>query len=675
MEVAEHFYSDDPKQGPPDARTTPDGIDYFFLGNGLIQAAVQVCTSGQATAVGLLIQHPARLTPKRRALTFDPQHGLAPTAVTIRAGGRVVVPPGAALEAQWVEVGGVPAVRVAWQDEGVRVEETFYCPDRRTRLLARSIRAWRSGAGVLRGAFRTGPEQEPLDRPVELAASGPAEALLVYELHGSGDDWRVDVRWSDSAPEHAGGAGFWGQCATLTCSSPTLEQLFRAARNQLPAVVAASGMMDGGIWQYNLEWVRDQACAAAALVSLGAVDTGRTMIDRLLAQFVSDEGDCVDSGRRRAPAEVELDQNGYLIAALETYINWTGDVEMLRRHWPRVAALAEFPLREVFRHRPSGLLHNRREYWERHDVHGIQDGLEMVHQLYAAIGLDSAARLARLLERTEQAERWTREAQRIRAALLGDARYGLVERGRLIKRRDVSGAVQETIAPTAEAGLPGGVPLVGAEPHYLDPDTATALPIALEFVDPRGELARNTLAEIERLWNQRWDGGGYGRYHVSSEPDSPGPWPFASLFVARAYFEAGEDDKVWRVLNWLRTVPGGRAGAWFEFYGPRPIPPCPQIGVVPWTWAEIACFFIHHLLGVRPGGNELVLRPRLLAGLDEVEARLRVRGQLLRLSVRRACSGEAARLVAAGNCHPYSPAGVRLALPGADLDVDVVVPT
>jgi hypothetical protein len=33
MEVAEHFYTDDPAQGPPDAKTTLDGVDYFFLGN------------------------------------------------------------------------------------------------------------------------------------------------------------------------------------------------------------------------------------------------------------------------------------------------------------------------------------------------------------------------------------------------------------------------------------------------------------------------------------------------------------------------------------------------------------------------------------------------------------------------------------------------------------------
>jgi hypothetical protein len=675
MEVAEHFYTDDPRQGPPDAKTTLDGVDYFFLGNGLIQAAVQVCTSGQATPVGLLILHPERLGPKRRALTYDPKDGLAPTAVTIRAGARVFAPQTKALEAQWTDVGGVPAVRVAWQADDLRVEETFYCPDRCSPRLVRIIRARKSSPGTLHGAFRTGFQSEPLERPLELAGDALEEATLLYELRGSGDDQRVDVRWSDAAPDHADGAGYWGRCAALTCSSPTLEHLFRAARNQLPAAVAASGMTDGGIWQYNLEWARDQAFVAATLATLGAVDTAQTMFDRLLTKFVSDDGDCVDSGRRRAPAEVELDQNGYLLTSLETYVNWTGDVEVLRRHWPRIRALAEFPLRTVFRHAPSGLLHNRREFWERHAVHGIQDGMELTHQVYTALGLASAARLARLVSQPEPAQRWEQESQRIRKAMLGDARYGLIEDGRFIKRRGVNGAVQTMITPAAEAGLPGGVPLFGEGSHYLNPDTSTMLPIALEFVDPRGELARNTLADIEQLWNQRWDGGGYGRYHVSSEPDSPGPWPFPSLFVARAYFEAGEDDKVWRILNWLASAPGGRAGTWFEFYGPRPIPPYPQVGIIPWTWAEMTCFFIHHLLGVRPGYAGLVLRPSLLAGLDSVEARLRLRGHTLRVGMRRCRRGETPSCIVGSESYPYTPDRICLPMPSTDLDVQMVMPT
>ena len=46
-------------------------------------------------------------------------------------------------------------------------------------------------------------------------------------------------------------------------------------------------------------------------------------------------------------------------------------------------------------------------------------------------------------------------------------------------------------------------------------------------------LSRADIVRHLAKWNQAWTDGGYGRYHTSSEPDSPGPWPFASLFVAR----------------------------------------------------------------------------------------------------------------------------------------------
>jgi hypothetical protein len=108
------------------------------------------------------------------------------------------------------------------------------------------------------------------------------------------------------------------------------------------------------------------------------------------------------------------------------------------------------------------------------------------------------------------------------------------------------------------------------------------------------------------------------------------------MFLTRAYFEAGNDEKVWRALNWLSICPGGKAGAWFECHADRPVPPLPPLGIVPWTWAELAVFFVHHLLGVRPNKNELIIRPRLLSGLDKAKASLTLRSQRIDLTVTRA---------------------------------------
>ncbi len=49
IDVQEYFYDDDPAQGHPDVRTKLKDVSYFFLGNGFIQAAVQVSPGGEGT--------------------------------------------------------------------------------------------------------------------------------------------------------------------------------------------------------------------------------------------------------------------------------------------------------------------------------------------------------------------------------------------------------------------------------------------------------------------------------------------------------------------------------------------------------------------------------------------------------------------------------------------------
>jgi hypothetical protein len=251
----------------------------------------------------------------------------------------------------------------------------------------------------------------------------------------------------------------------------------------------------------------------------------------------------------------------------------------------------------------------------------------------------------------------------LRKAMLKDERFSLIENGVFIKRRGLDGEVQREVRPDTHASLPPETPLFGPGRHLLDPDTSAALPVAWEFVDPAGRLATKTLASMETLWNQRWKGGGYGRYNVTSEPDSPGPWPFASLFVARAALEAGDPQATRRVLDWLGRLPGSQAGSWFEFYGPRPVPPYPQVGIIPWTWAELVFLFVHHMLGARPGDGWLGLHPKLLPGLDRMEGDLPLRGGRLELSVRRARRGEEPGFTCGGRKAPYHRYGFGIELP------------
>ena len=75
INVKEHIYFDDPKQGHPDVRTRLKDASYFFLGNGLIQAAVQIAPAGEGSPMGLIFMNPEQLKKKRESLSFDPENG------------------------------------------------------------------------------------------------------------------------------------------------------------------------------------------------------------------------------------------------------------------------------------------------------------------------------------------------------------------------------------------------------------------------------------------------------------------------------------------------------------------------------------------------------------------------------------------------------------------------
>jgi hypothetical protein len=676
MDVEEHFYADDPSRGPADARTTLKDVDYFFLGNGVIQAAVQIAPAGDGTPAGLLLMDPERLGPKRRSLSFDEESGIGATALVIQdRDARHAARPGA-VRAGWVRGSAAPQVEVVWRSGPYRVSELFHCPDMKSGRLRREVRVTRTASGAAKIRLATGLKKQVVG--TETAFSGREARPVVFEYRLAKRGGRAVATLGLARTSSTGSAAerYWKETAAVRTSDPLLDRFFAASKFQLRAAVAASGRLDGSIWQYNLEWVRDQALIAMALAMSGQAGLARTILARLLSEFVGDDGATMDSSRLRPLEESEVDQNGVLLFALESYLRWTGDKDLILAHWDKIEKAAAFPLRREFRHPPTGLLVNRREFWERHGVHGIQPGMEMAHQLFVVMGLRSAGRLAAEVGRGGEAEAWTEAGLALRRAMLKDPAFSSIEAGTFIKRRGLDGRVQREIRPDPGSGLPRQAPLFGPGRHRLDPDTAAVLPIAWEFVDPAGRLAARTLAAMETLWNQRWRGGGYGRYHVTSEPDSPGPWPFASLFVARAALEAGDAARTRRVLDWLGRVPGSNAASWFEFYGPRPVPPYPQVGIIPWTWAETIFLVVHHLLGVRPGENFLGLQPKLIPGVERMAADLPLRGGRLELSVRRARRGEEPGFCCGTRRSAYHRYGLGIPLPPSfdRIVVDAVIP-
>ena len=254
----------------------------------------------------------------------------------------------------------------------------------------------------------------------------------------------------------AGARARWERASRFTFSDPLLDRFARLSQYQLAAARSASGRIDSSIWQYNREWVRDQALVAIGFLMAGDRDGAACVLGRLLREFITPEGGAMDSSEVRGPDEAELDQNGVLLHALEQYVRWTGDISIVAEHWPRIEAARRIPAAPGIRAQGSGLLSNSREFWERHRIHGIQPGLELAHQVFVSIGLQAASRLAIRMRQPGQAARWAAQAERLREAALGHPTHGFVADGALIKRRNLDGTVQDRIDPPPGSTIPPG---------------------------------------------------------------------------------------------------------------------------------------------------------------------------------------------------------------------------
>jgi GH15 family glucan-1,4-alpha-glucosidase len=422
-----------------------------------------------------------------------------------------------------------------------------------------------------------------------------------------------------------------------------------------------------------MEWVIDHLWAAIGFLRAGFVDEARMLFENNLVNAIGYDGRTIESSRWFGYDYTELNQNGSLVHSLWEYLCWTGDFELARKHWDKIKLCAEFPLQDVFFDKRARMVHNKREFWERSDPHGIEDGFEMAYQFWIIMGLEKGAEIADVLNDKATARKWRAKAAEMKDSFLNDPTFKMIEDGRLIKRRRKNGEWQRLSTPPNRGTMPPGSPLSIDQKNELDPDTVTMFPIIFGLVDAKSELGRRTLEAVDTLWGQQWEGGGYPRYNAHSEPDPPAAWPFNSVMVARAHAEAGNDDKVWRVLDWLTNLPTGKSGSWFEHLGSSITPPAPPVGIVGWVWYEIMALYTQQIAGFRPELDGLVVKPHLLRGLDDIHATFIVRKIPVTLHVHR-LQGESTASVN-GKTVAVKDGAMKIPYPAKGrLTIDFIVP-
>jgi len=327
-----------------DFQSNNDGCEYFFLGNGLLTAALQTTRSVEAgTHCGLLIMSPEHFGRKASTFLYHPERGLQNSLFNVSVNGTAHVPAPAASQVRWMYPERIPTVAVDWRADGCTVHEELYCPINEPALVRTvTLRNTSAGPANVLGYISLYPnlmlfDEYAVDRTrMTLSANGfsamqmfSPDATRVGDRHLYFDfgemapgavvtativltvnRTREEFQKKSLAVLRQETSSYWSSAVQLSTGSESYDHLFHASLTSLRAAVARSGKMDGGIWQYNLEWVRDQSMVSAACSMMGRTDIAESLLRRILAASIDDRGGTVDASRTRPPETMELDQNG-----------------------------------------------------------------------------------------------------------------------------------------------------------------------------------------------------------------------------------------------------------------------------------------------------------------------------------------------------------------------------
>lgn len=412
----------------------------------------------------------------------------------------------------------------------------------------------------------------------------------------------------------------WSKAARLETDDELVREVFAISSSVIPAIASDSGTVRVGPFQYAAEWVRDNSQFCLGLISSGHFEQARAVLEHILRDMLTNEGTTMIGGGFDDPDREQFDQTGELMLTLRWYAAMSGDTSLASTYRDKLTALVERPLK--FRDAGTGLVHNRREFWEQ----TMNDAYELSYNSYVIVGLREAAALAKPLGAEDRKAGWLKVADEMQSAMM----KLLVQDGAFIKRRNVTGEI------AAHLVNPGGapdVPSMNVQQHLIYPDATMALPMALGLAAPHSALASNTLDQVELLRNQRWSGGGYSRYDTTCEINMPGPWGIAGALVLKGQHAAGLLDRSRRTLEWFRHVQGGNGGLYYE---EMPLVAGSQqnwLGLVTWPTGELPYFMVRYYLGLAFEADAVLIRPQLFPGSPPVKADLRFRERRLKLEI------------------------------------------
>ncbi len=644
------------------------GRQYYVLRSGRTQMFIQSDKVDLGSAFTYLLfdaENAAQSARKDSACNFSKSSGFQTSALEVLMGGYPFVALGQNTTARWILQDGIPKVEAVWWAGGIRVTEKIFAVSGMNTFV-RSITL--KGAGIVdtedvklrlgvpagnvekfpnavlysgkRGRIAIVVPQSDINTDVDKNYLEIADTLAPGEeqTFNTFIVTQIPAGKVDNMLERMGrvntGSRFlertraeWAKETSVATGDSVVQRLFNRVRFTLPGYVSDVGIMDAGVFEYGGQWIRDASNTTIGLLQIGRFDLAHNLLKHMIDNMVGKNGATMISSSFVNPEEEELDQMGELWNAMKDYYDWTGDSTLLENNASKLIAMTNLPLEPQFLD-STGMVHDKREYWER----TLNDGYELAYQTYVIEGLRDAVELAPLIKADKYVAKWKAASHKMLKAMLTNPKFALVSNGALIKRRSMTGKVVDTLR---FKGYVVDSPALTESMQRLMPDASMALPIDLGLVNPKSELAKNTLNKLQALWDARWSFGGYDRYNTSSQPDQPGPWTFATGFILRAQQAAGMYKRSRRTLDWLYHVQGGHTGAYFEEI---PLNRHQEFrdGILPWSSAEVALFVVRSWLGVHFVDGRMAIKPNLYPGTGKVEADLRYKKSRVKIVIDRA---------------------------------------
>jgi hypothetical protein len=358
----------------PDFRTDTPDTEYFFLGSGKIQAAIQWSKDTSCTPLGILLSHPQQFTRKHGSHLFHPEFGLERTMITVIIDGVRYQAMHDNLNICWSDHEGVPNVLATWKAGEHTVLQSFYIPyDTHTLIHCVAV----LGAGgkhveietalyanpTLFSSFGTGPsflyasgysvlylsskqERRFNERFMTITAEdfgeSAKEAHIIYVTGTSTEQVEIETNFVKERE-------YWEKTSHITSEKyKQLTDLFTASKLGLRSAVASNGRFDASIWQYGMEWGRDAAMIVEALIYSGQFELARSVLTNILTNLTNEKGMVAEASRFRGGLNAELDSNGLVLRVLQVYVEWTGDSQFLKEHAVRITEIADYLLQPEF---------------------------------------------------------------------------------------------------------------------------------------------------------------------------------------------------------------------------------------------------------------------------------------------------------------------------------------